>query len=195
GVLKLLASPLDDPVPARRPITLRDLLTSRMGFGSVMARPDTYPIQRAIREYRLGGDGPRLPNQFPALADWLKLFGSLPLMEQPGSQWRYHNSLDTLGALVARVSGHSLGDFMRDRIFDPLGMKDTAFHLPADKIDRFPAFYRFNRETRALELHDGIEDSVWRGQIPFEAGGGGLLSTIEDYHAFMRMLLHKGRHS
>jgi CubicO group peptidase (beta-lactamase class C family) len=133
-VLKSLSSELDDTVPANRAITFRDLLTYRMGFGSVMAKAGTYPIQKWIREYRIGGDGPMLPSDAPGMDEWLRRLGSLPLLAQPGERWMYHVSGDVLGALITRVSGKSLGTFMRERIFDPLGMKDTAFHVPPEKI-------------------------------------------------------------
>lgn len=193
-VLRSLGSPLDDTVPARRAITVRDLLTSRMGFGSVMAPPDTYPIQRLIREYRIGGDGPMLPSEAPATDEWLRRLGSLPLLAQPGERWMYHVSLDVLGALVARASGRSLGTFLRERLFDPLGMTDTAFHVPPDKLGRLPGFYYFDRRANALAPFDDPADSAWRHEPPFESGGGGLVSTVDDYCAFSRMLLHKGRH-
>ena len=193
-VLKSISSQLDDTVPALRAITVRDLLTYRMGFGSVMAMPDTYPIQKLIREYRIGGDGPPLPAQAPGTEEWLQKLGSLPWMAQPGERWMYHVSGDVLGALIARVSGQSLGTFMRERIFDPLGMKDTAFHVPAEKIDRLPAFYFFNRQTNTLDVFDDVANSAWRSEPPFESGGGGLVSTIDDYFAFSRMMLNKGRH-
>jgi CubicO group peptidase (beta-lactamase class C family) len=193
-VLKSISSLPDDTVPALRAITIRDLLTYRMGFGSVMAMPDTYPIQKLIREYRIGGDGPPLPAQSPGTAEWLQKLGSLPWMAQPGERWLYHVSADVLGVLIARVSGHLLGTFMRERIFDPLGMKDTAFHVPSGKIDRFPACYRFNRQTDTLDVYDDVAKSAWRPEPPFESGGGGLVSTIDDYFAFNRMMLHKGRH-
>jgi CubicO group peptidase (beta-lactamase class C family) len=193
-VLKSISSGLDDTVPARRAITVRDLLTSRMGFGSVMAMPDTYPIQRLVREYRIGGDGPMLPSQAPGTDEWLRRLGSLPLLAQPGERWMYHVSVDVLGALIARVSGQSLGTFMRERIFDPLGMKDTAFHVPPEKIDRMPGFYFFNHQTDKLEFFDEAENSAWRTEPPSESGGGGLVSTIDDYFAFSRMMLNKGRH-
>ncbi len=193
-VLKSLASPLDDTVPAQRSITLRDLLMSCMGFGSVMAMPDTYPIQKFIREYRIGGDGPMLPTQAPRMDDWLQKLGSLPLMAQPGQQWLYNVSSDVLGALISRVSGQPLGTFMRERIFDPLGMKDTSFQLPSEKSDRLPAFYYFNRQTNQLDFFDDPTNSAWLTEPPFESGAGGLLSTLDDYFAFSRMMLNKGRH-
>ncbi|HMJ60997.1 MAG TPA: serine hydrolase domain-containing protein [Bryobacteraceae bacterium] len=191
-VLKSMSSELDDTVPALRAITVRDLLTSRMGFGSVMAMPDTYPIQKLIREYRIGGDGPMLPSQMPGTEEGLRKLGSLPWMAQPGERWMYHVSIDVLGALIARVSGQSLGTFMRERIFDPLGMKDTAFHVPSEKIERLPAFYFFNRQTNTLDLFDDVANSAWRSEPLFESGGGALVSTIDDYFAFSRMMLKKG---
>jgi CubicO group peptidase (beta-lactamase class C family) len=193
-VLTSISSDLDDTVPALRAITLRDLLTYRMGFGSVMAIPDTYPIQKFIRDYHIGGDGPMLPTQAPGMDEWLQKLGSLPLLAQPGERWMYQVSGDVLGALIARVSGQSLGTFMRERIFDPLGMKDTAFHVPPEKIDRLPAFYFFNRQTNELDFFDDVTNSAWRSEPPFESGGGGLVSTIDDYFTFSRMMLNKGWH-
>jgi len=193
-VLKSLASPLDDTVAVQRAITMRDLLTYRMGFGSVMAPPDTYPIQRLIREYRIGGDGPMLPTQSPATDDWLKSLGALPLLAQPGERWMYNVSGDVLGVLIARASGQSLGTFLRERIFDPLGMKDTSFLLPVEKADRLPVFYHFDPETNALKPFDDPVKSAWLAEPPFESAAGGLVSTVDDYFAFCRMLLHKGRH-
>jgi CubicO group peptidase (beta-lactamase class C family) len=193
-VLRSIASEPDDTVPAQRAITVRDLLTSRMGFGSVMAMPDTYPIQKLIRELQIGGDGPKLPSQWPPAGEWLRRLGSLPWLAQPGERWMYHVSIDVLGMLIARVGGQSLGSFLRERIFDPLGMMDTAFHVPSDKIERLPAFYMFNHQTQTLELFDDVADSAWRQEPAFETGGGGLVSTVDDYFAFTRMMLNKGRY-
>jgi CubicO group peptidase (beta-lactamase class C family) len=193
-VLRSISSPLDDTIPARRPITVRDLLTFRMGFGSVMAPPDTYPIQKLIREYRLGGDGPPRPSLAPTSEQWIQRLGSLPLMAQPGERWLYHTSSDVLGVLIARVSGQSLGTFMRERIFEPLVMKDTGFYVPREKIDRLPECYGFNHQTITLDLYDDPANSAWGSEPRFQSAGGGLVSTIDDYFAFYRMLLNKGRH-
>jgi CubicO group peptidase (beta-lactamase class C family) len=193
-VLRSLSGPLDDTVPAKRAITARDLLTSCMGFGSVMAAPDTYPIQRLIRDRRIGGDGPKLQSQWPPTDEWLASLGALPWLAQPGERWMYHVSLDVLGVLVARASGQPLGAFLRERLFEPLGMEDTAFQVPDDKLDRLVELYSWNRQTGTLDVFDGIEDSTWRAAPPFESGGGGLVSTIDDYHTFCRMMLRKGRH-
>jgi CubicO group peptidase (beta-lactamase class C family) len=192
-VLRSMASEPDDTIAATHAITVRDLLTFRMGFGSVMARPNTYPIQTLIRTLQIGGDGPPRPAEFPPADAWLRRLGSLPWMAQPGERWLYHVSADVLGMLIARVSGQALGTFMRERIFDPLGMKDTAFHVPSDKIERLPACYVFNHQTQTLELYDDGANSAWHPEPAFASGGGGLVSTVDDYFAFARMLLNKGR--
>ena len=116
-VLSRIDSPLDDTVPARRPITVRDLLTSCFGFGSVMAMPGTYPIQQPIRDGHLGGDGPPHPSLTPGMDEWMRRLGELPLMYQPGERWAYNTSCDVMGVLVARVSGKSFEDFLRERFF------------------------------------------------------------------------------
>jgi CubicO group peptidase (beta-lactamase class C family) len=193
-VLKSLSSEIDDTVLAKRAITVRDVLTYRMGFGSVMAPPNTYPIQKLIREYRVGGDGPALPSQTVGPDEWIQKLGSLPWLAQPGERWLYHVSGDVLGVLIARASGTPFGTFLRERIFEPLGMKDTAFHVRPEKIDRLPAFYFFNRKKQALDFFDDVTNSAWSLPPGFESGGGGLVSTVDDYFAFSRMMLNKGRY-
>ena len=193
-VLRSLSSPLDDTIPAHRSITVRDLLTFRMGFGSVMAPPDTYPIQKLIREYQIGGDGPPHPSQAPTADEWIRRLGSLPWMAQPGERWLYHVSADVLGVLISRVTGQSLGAFMRERIFDPLGMKDTAFYVPSEKTDRLPGAYFFNQQTKTIDVYDDPANSDWGSPPPSESAGGGLVSTLDDFFVFYRMLLNKGRH-
>jgi CubicO group peptidase (beta-lactamase class C family) len=165
-----------------------------MGFGSVMAPADKYPIQKFIREYRIGGDGPTLPNHIPTSEEWLKKLGSLPLIAQPGDRWMYHVSGDVLGVLISRVSGQPLGTFMRERIFGPLGMKDTGFFVPSKQIERLPTFYRFNHGLNRLEVFDEGANSAWRKEPSFESGGGGLVSTIDDFFKFSHMMLNKGRY-
>ena len=192
-VLRSISSEIDDTVPAARAITLRDLLTSTMGFGSVMAMPNTYMIQKYIREYQIGGDGPPRPAKAPATDEWMRRLGLLPLMAQPGERWMYNVSVDVLGVLVERVAGQRFGKFMQERIFDPLGMRDTAFNVPPEKLDRFLPAYYMNYKTNTLEVYDGVENSDWVSPPPFESGAGGLVSTINDYFAFCRMMLNEGR--
>lgn len=191
-VLKRIDASLDETVPAKRPITVRDLLTLRMGFGSVMAPPDAYPIQRAIRELRIGGDGPPHPLETPEPDEWIRGLGSLPLMQQPGERWLYNVGSDVLGVLIARASGQPFDAFLRERIFEPLDMKDTDFSVPASKLDRLPSAYRANPETGALEVYDAAEDSHWSRPPAFPSGAGGLVSTADDYLAFCQMMLNKG---
>lgn len=193
-VLKSLLSELDETEPANRAITVRDLLTYRMGFGSIMVEPGTYPIQKLIREYRIGGDGPLLPSDVPAMDEWLRRLGSLPLLAQPGERWMYHTSGDVLGALIARVSGKTPGAFLREHIFEPLEMKDTGFYVPSEKMDRLPGFYVKNQKTKKLQFFEDTQKSAWREEPKFELGGGGLVSTLDDYFAFSRMMLNKGRY-
>lgn len=192
-VLRSIESELEDTVPAVRPITARHLLTSTMGFGSVMAMPDRYPIQRAMRTGKIGGDGPPRPAEALPAEQWIRNLGALPLMAQPGEQWLYHVSIDVLGLLVARVAGKSLGEFLTERIFGPLGMKDTAFFVPRDKIDRLPPCYAFDGARQRFELFDDAPDSEWATPPAAESGAGGLVGTLDDYFAFARMLLGGGK--
>jgi len=189
-VLKRLDGPLDDTVPAKRPITLRDLLTFRLGIGVVLAPPGRYPIQKAMEEAGLA-PGPTPPSLTPD--EWMKRLGALPLVHQPGEGWMYHTGSDVLGVLIARASGQTLESFLRERLFEPLGMKDTAFHVPAEKLSRLPPSYVRRRETGALALHDDPGASRW-AHPAFSSGGGGLVSTADDYLAFCQMMLDKGRY-
>jgi len=191
-VLRSIGSPLDDTVPAERSITVRDLLTSTFGFGSVMAMPGTYFIQQLIKEGHLGGDGHPRPLLTPATDEWMRSLGALPLMHQPGERWLYNTSCDVMGVLVARVSGKSFEAFLLERLFEPLGMQDTAFSVPASKLHRLPVLYQFNEANKKLEVFDGAENSEYSRPPAFESGAGGLVSTVDDYYAFCRMMLNKG---
>ena len=190
-VLRGIDSPLDDTVPAERPITLRDLLTFRLGLGAVMAFPDVYPIQKAMAEAGIA-PGPR-PLSFSA-DEFMARVGGLPLVHQPGEQWMYHTGSDILGVLIARAAGMSLGDFLKERIFEPLAMKDTGFSVPEAKLDRLASCYHADPATGRLAVYDEARGGPWACQPVFESGGGGLVSMADDYLAFGRMLLRYGRH-
>jgi CubicO group peptidase (beta-lactamase class C family) len=192
-VLKRLDGPLQDTVPANRPITVRDLLTFRMGFGQMMAPPDAYPILKAASELQIGM-GPPAPSELPAPDEWIRRLGTLPLMRQPGEMWMYNTGSDVLGVLIARASGQPLETFFRERIFEPLGMKDTSFSVPATKLDRLVTSYWTNFETGALELYDEATGGQWSRPPAFPSGAGGLVSTIDDYLAFGQMMLNQGKH-
>jgi CubicO group peptidase (beta-lactamase class C family) len=192
-VLKRLDAPLEETVPAERPVTVRDLLTFRMGFGVVMAPPGTYPIQRAVSELLLF-QGPPQPQAPPAPDEWLGRLGTLPLMHQPGAKWMYHTGSDVLGVLIARASGQPFKTFLRERLFEPLLMKDTGFSVPAAHLDRMATSYWTNPATGAFELYDPAEAGQWSRPPAFPSGGGGLVSTVDDYLAFGRMMLNRGKY-
>jgi CubicO group peptidase (beta-lactamase class C family) len=124
--------------------------------------------------------------------EYLKRLGALPLVAQPGERWLYHTGSEVLGVLVARASGQSFGAFLRERIFEPLGMADTGFRVPAGKLERLASSYAANPRTKSLELADGARESRYAQPPAFESGGGGLVSTADDYLAFLRMLLAHG---
>ena len=191
-VLRSLESELDDTVPANRPITLRDLLTFRLGIGLVFP-PDPgnpYPIQQAMGE-QLVGFVPN-PQAVPEPDEWMRRLGSLPLIRQPGEAWLYGTGSNVLGVLIARAAGQSLGEFMQERLFEPLGMQDTGFSVPADKIDRLATSYWTDFTTGELTLIDDLAKSNWSSPPAFESGAGGLVSTVDDLYAFGQMMLNKG---
>jgi CubicO group peptidase (beta-lactamase class C family) len=184
---------LDDTVPAIRPITVRDLLTFRMGHGMVMGSPEKYPIVLATDELQIG-TGPPSPATTPAPDEWIRRLGTLPLMHQPGERWMYNTGSEVLGVLIARASGQPFDKFLRERIFDPLGMHDTGFSVPAAKIGRLATSYWTNFATGKLEVFDEAEGGQWSRPPAFPSGAAGLVSTIDDYHAFAQMMLNKGKH-
>jgi CubicO group peptidase (beta-lactamase class C family) len=192
-VLRSLESEIDDTMPAERPITLRDLLTFRLGYGPIFDPPGTYPIQEAIAasgafpNIVTGEFLPQLPPD-----ELMAAYGELPLLHQPGEAWYYNSGSDLLGVLIARASGMSLGAFMQERIFAPLGMVDTAFSVPADKLDRLPPSYWTNPETGEPRETDGVDDSLWASPPIFESGSGGLVSTADDLLAFGQMMRSNG---
>ena len=191
-VLKRIDGPLDDTVPANRPITLRDLLVFTAGYGMVLASPDSYPIQRAISELGLIGFGPPDPSSTLDPDEWIRRLGALPLMHQPGEEWLYGTGSYVLGVLIERAARQPFEAFLRERIFEPLGMADTGFFVPASKIDRLATGYSTDGETGQLTLFDGPEKSQWSKAPAFPDGGGGLVSTADDMLAFGRMLLDDG---
>jgi len=191
-VLTRLDAPLHETVAAHRPITLRDLLTFRLGIGLLMAPPDSYPILKAMLEHKV--DVSPYLSTAPGPDAWIRGLGSLPLMHQPGERWMYHTGSEVLGVLIARASGQPLGTFFRERIFEPLGMKDTGFSVPHGKLGRLASCYTTDPATGAIAVFDDAAHSRWSRPPAFPAGGGGLVSTVDDYLAFGQMLLHKGKH-
>jgi CubicO group peptidase (beta-lactamase class C family) len=189
-VLRSIESEIDDTVPANRAITLRDILTFRLGYGMIPIWPDRYPIQKAITAQGLA-PGPVFPTFAPD--ELMRRYGALPLTYQPGERWLYNAGSEILGVLIARAAGQSLGDFLRERIFDPLGMKDTAFFVPPDKCDRLATAYVRDRETSQLKVFDDSTSDRFTKPPAFENASGGLVSTADDFNAFAQMLLNGGR--
>jgi CubicO group peptidase (beta-lactamase class C family) len=167
-VLRILDGPVDDTIPAERAITVEDLLTFRLGWGLILEPPGTYPIQKKISELGIVGFGPPDPNMPFDGEEWIRRLGTLPLFAQPGQRWMYTTGSNILGVLIARASGQSFGDFLAERIFSPLGMKDTGFYVPSDKIDRLVTAQR-------RELHQKADADIARPVIvPGMAAAGAL---------------------
>jgi CubicO group peptidase (beta-lactamase class C family) len=189
-VLRAIDAPLDDTVPASRAITLRDLLTFRLGYGMIMVFPDRYPIQKAIAEAGFA-PGPVFPSFAPD--ELMRRYGSLPLLYQPGERWLYNSGTKILGVLIARVAGTSFGEFLSERIFAPLAMKDTAFSVPEAKRDRFATCYIGDHATQRLKVFDDPVTGKFSSPPVFENGSAGLVSTVDDFNAFAQMMLNGGR--
>lgn len=191
-VLKRLDGPVDDTVPANRPITVRDLLTFRMGFGLLFGSPDQYPILGALEPLALGQGQPH-PAAPPEPDEWMRRFATLPLMHQPGERWMYNTGADVLSVLIARASGQPLETFLRERLFEPLGMNDTGFSVPAEKVDRFTPSYATDFATGERFVYDPATDGEWNQPPAFPSGAAGLVSTADDYLAFGQMMLNHGK--
>lgn len=181
-VLKDPAGPIEHTYPAARDITVEDLMTHRAGLA--YAFTSVGPIGQA-HEDRLGP-----PLGTPLTPDiWLKALGSLPLSYPPGERFHYSHATEVLGFLVARIEGKPLGQVLKDRIFGPLGMQDTDFWCPPEKRGRMAKLYRIDPATDRLQ---DVSFPHVDSQPAFEAGGGGLISTADDYLRFARMMLGKG---
>jgi CubicO group peptidase (beta-lactamase class C family) len=147
-VLRAIDAELDDTVPAARPITVGDVLTYRMGLGSVMAPPGSFPIQRAEAALGLRSIGsPPWPPVDHDDDSWIAALGMLPLAHQPGAAWMYNTSGQVLGVLLARADGAPLEAVLRRRILDPLGMTDTSFTIAPDRQARLVTFYAPDADT------------------------------------------------
>jgi len=176
-VVRTPESPLDDVVPAARAITVEDLLTFRAGWGF----PSDFSLPAVMQLFeKLPVFGPReTPDE------WLETLAQVPMLRQPGEAWLYNTCSDVQGVLIARASGRSLPEFLAGRIFEPLGMADTGFHVPEEKLDRLPPY-------RGAGSGPSIDDRLWREPPVFPSGAGGLVSTLADWHRFGQTLLASG---
>ncbi|MFF5536559.1 serine hydrolase domain-containing protein [Streptomyces cinerochromogenes] len=183
-VVRTPQSPVDDVVPAARSITVEDLLTSRPGWG--LPSDFSLPAAKALFEVQ---DHSRPMQSWPDPDEWLARLAEVPLLHQPGEAWLYGTASALQGLLAARVTGLTLPEFLAERIFEPLGMEDTGFEVPAAKRDRFTwAYAPESGDLHLTDTPDGDFSSVPR----FASGGGGLVSTADDWLAFARMLLSGG---
>jgi CubicO group peptidase (beta-lactamase class C family) len=182
--------PLDgEAVPARRPITLHDVLTFRLGLGMDFEAPWPQPLLSAMGELGLGA-GPPEPQVPPPPDEWMRRLSPLPLLYQPGERWLYNTGADVLGVLIARATGQPLEEFLRARVFEPLGMVDTGFSTV--DVERLGTCYGVDPATGMRQVYDPPHGQ-WSTPPAFPSGGAGLVSTLDDIYAFGRMLLVNGR--
>ncbi|MFD8421726.1 serine hydrolase domain-containing protein [Streptomyces sp. NPDC059466] len=184
-VVRTPSSPVEDVVPADRPITVEDLLSFRAGWGlpsdfSLPAAQALFTVQDHSRSFQ----------DWPEPDTWLSLLAQVPMLHQPGEAWLYGTASALQGILAARVSGRALPDFLAERIFEPLGMRDTAFEVPASKRHRFTSSYAPAADG-TLHLTD-TPDGAYSSLPRFLSGGGGLVSTADDLLSFFRMLADNG---
>jgi CubicO group peptidase (beta-lactamase class C family) len=175
-------------VPAHRPITLHDLLTFRLGWGMDFGAGWPQPMLTRMGELGLG-DGPPNPQTPPEPDEWIKRLGTLPLQYQPGERWLYNVGSDVLGVLIARAAEQPLDAFLRERVFEPLGMSDTGFWT--SETGRLGTTYGLNPQTGERIVYDP-PNGQWASAPAFPSAAGGLVSTIDDFHSFGRMLLSGG---
>jgi CubicO group peptidase (beta-lactamase class C family) len=201
-VLRAWNAELSDTVPAKRAITVEDVLSFRLGFGSIFAQ-ETLPVVQAEEALDLKTLRPPWPPTPHTPDQWIAALGTLPLLDQPGERWRYNTGATVAGILIERLAGAPLAEVLGKRVFEPLGMTDTAFYVPASKLDRFTSMYA---PVEAAAVFDGGQGEVgdsglalidrpdgWYAAPPaLPDGAGGLVSTIADLEAFTAMLAADG---
>ena len=171
--------------PTLRPMKIVDLATHTSGltYGFMMRTA----VDAAYRQAKV------TDRQTPGgLSEMIDQLAQIPLDFSPGTAWNYSVSIDVLGYLVEKLSGMSFGQFLRTRLFEPLGMNDTAFYVPSDKTERLTSCYQPEIKGRGLKLQDDARESTYAITPTLESGGGGLVSTAHDYLRFCCMMLNGG---
>ena len=190
-VLKADATSAEDVEPARSPITMRQLLSHSAGLSYGFMEPDSL----IDKTYTANGIG-TVPNAKRTLAELSDLLAAMPLAYQPGTGWRYSFATDVVARVVEVLANQPFDEFLRARIFEPLGMVDTDFYVPAEKQERLITEYVSADVMRprngGLIKTDDAATSFYLKQRPMRSGGGGLLSTVADYLAFLRMIINGG---
>jgi len=169
-------------VAMKRPPTMREIMTHTAGFGYGLAPDD--PVGGLYRASGLLAS--------TSMDDFIGKMAKLPLANQPGERWRYSVAVDIQGALIERLSGQSLPDFLQSRLFGPLKMVDTGFAVPANKVSRLAGIYYFDPRTGKAAEAAGPQVQDFTKPPSFPSGGGGLVSTTHDYGRFAQMILNKG---
>ena len=178
------AGPTFLTTPVKRPMKVVDLVTHTSGLTyGFMNRTN---VDRAYRDLQIAAHGTE-----GGLDSFIEQLSGIPLEFSPGTAWNYSVSIDVMGYLVQKLSGMSFGEFLRTRLFKPLGMDDTAFWCPPEKINRLASCY-MPREGGGLKVQDDAGKSTYAAPPKLESGGGGLVSTAHDYMRFCRMMLHGG---
>lgn len=192
-VLRTVSSELDDTEPAHHPITVREIMNYTFGTG--VTADGTLPIVHAADRDQLilGAPLPMVPH---TPDEWMRRFGALPLMHQPGERWLYNVGSMLQGVLVRRASGQDFDTFVEERIIAPLGMRDTGFTVPANKLDRFAGCgaYMDPATGQSVRIDQDGAQSAYTARPIFPSGAGGLCSTVDDYLRFARMLMAQGEH-
>ncbi|MGY1778866.1 serine hydrolase domain-containing protein [Geodermatophilus sp. SYSU D01036] len=190
---RVLADPADaaaGTVEARRAVTVRDVLTFRLGLGIDFTAPWPTPTVAALGEAGLPA-GPPAPQAAPPPDEWLRRVAGVPLAHQPGERWLYHTGASVLGVLVARAAGRPLPEVLAERVLVPLGMTDTGFGVPAPARGRFGPHWTPPDAHGERQVHDPA-DGQWASPPPFPDGGDGLVSTVDDLGVLARVLLAGG---
>jgi CubicO group peptidase (beta-lactamase class C family) len=185
AVVRTPASPVDDVVPATRAITVFDLLSSRAGYGF----PSDFSLPAVELLFTVQTDGREVQLR-PHPDEWIAALSRIPMLYQPGEAWLYDTCSDLQGVLITRVSDQPLPEFFAERLFEPFGMVDTGFEVPAAKRDRLTSYYRRD-SAGGLELADA-PDGQWSYLPAFPAGSGGLTATVDDWYRFARVILGEG---
>ena len=165
-------------VPAQNVMTMQQLLTHTAGFSYGFDPTD--PVDKLYNETQV--------LRAKDLDEFIERLAALPLKYEPGTQWHYSVAVDVTGAVIERISGQSFGEFLQERLFDPLDMRDTFFQVPPDKIDRFLPNHGWDAENGKLVAFDDGEFMDYTGGTMMESGGGGLVSTARDYLRFAEMM-------
>lgn len=162
--------------------TMRELMSHTSGFGYGLSGVD--PANSAFRDMKV--------LESPDMQTFIDRTAQIPLLFQPGDAWFYSVGMDIQGAIIERLSGQTYGEFLQSRLFGPLGMVDTGFFVPDEKYDRFSEVYGFDPETGAMVPVPFPSVMFRKETISFESGGGGLVSTMDDYSRFAQMLVNRG---